>query len=173
MIQHHYEKMTIPIRSSYGVYLGVRKCPSWLETDRTLGRFARIKEEQRREYGKFVEEEVVENPLQGMQFGVVLGSRDYVERFQTKLKVKEDDPEVSQLAKAKPRVDLAKICTVGKRAYAVDDAHLRSKGRKVNEGRDVAIDLARRSGSIWILDFGFWIFQIRNLQSKLGVGSLP
>ena len=94
--------MEIPIRSSYRAYSGLRKCPSWLETDRTLGRFERIKEERRREYRKFVEEEVVENPLQGMQFGVVLGSRDFVERFQTKLKVKETDPEVLQLTKAKP-----------------------------------------------------------------------
>ena len=56
------------------------------------------------------ERRVVENPLRGARVGTVLGGGDFVKRFQTKLK--GDDPEVSRLRKAKPRVDLAKICHV-------------------------------------------------------------
>ena len=49
--------------SSYREYLGIRKCPKWLEVKRTLERFGRLEKEQRKEYRKFVEREDKENPL--------------------------------------------------------------------------------------------------------------
>jgi len=42
--------------SSYGVYVGKRKCPEWLDMEGTSERFGSESAEQRREYGRFVEE---------------------------------------------------------------------------------------------------------------------
>ena len=94
-----------------------------------------------------MEQGVAENPLREMKFGAVLGSRQFVEWFQEKVKAKRDDREVSQLAKAKPRVSLAAISELVAERYAVSEEVVRCRDRKLNEARDVAIYLSRqRSG---------------------------
>ncbi|UCE19658.1 MAG: transposase [Gemmatimonadota bacterium] len=147
--------------SSYRTYIGLSKCPPWLETGRTLERFGLTKEEQRREYRKFVEEEAAENPLRNMQFGAVLGSSSFVEQFQKKLKDRRDDPEISQLRKAKPRLDLEKIFTEVKRVYGVCNGEFLSKGRKLNEARDVAIYLARIYSGCRLIEIGEYFCGLR------------
>jgi len=130
--------------SSYRAYVGLRKPQEWLDVSGTLKMFGRSRREQRRAYRKFVEEEAVaENPLKDMAFGAVLGTREFVEWAQQKLKAKPDDREVSGLTQALPRPTLEAICELVAREYKTDESVLRVKGRKRNEPRDVAIHLSR------------------------------
>ena len=129
--------------SSYPDYLGLRSPPNWLDLQATLSHFGGQRHEQQQRYREFVEQATVTNPLQAMVFGAVLGGEDFVARAQTRLQSTQDDREIAQLVKMRPGVSFALICEVIKRAYGMSDADMMAKSRANNEGRDVAIYLAR------------------------------
>ena len=129
--------------SSYGAYLGLVKAPPWLATERTLRGFGRGAKEQHQNYREFVETGVARDPLREMKFGAVLGSRRFVDWFQRQVQSKRDDPEVSHLAKAKARVNLEQVLRAVVQTYGVSEESVRSRDRKRNEARDVAIYLSR------------------------------
>ena len=78
-----------------------------------------------------------------MRLGAVLGTDGLVEWAREKLQGRSPDAEVARLAIARPRSTLEDICRAVAAAYDVDVAELRRKGRKRQEGRDVAMHLAR------------------------------
>ena len=147
--------------SSYRAYLGLRSSPEWLATGKTLRRFGESRKEQHRKYREFVERGVAEDPLREMKFGAVLGSRQFVEWFQQKVQAKRDDPEVSQLVKAKPRVSLARISALVHQTHGGPEDALHCRGRKRNEGRDLAIYLARLRSGCRLAEIGEFFDGIR------------
>ena len=64
-------------------------------------------------------------------------------RMGARLQPTRDDREVAQLTKIRPGVPLNAICKVVQREYGLSDVDLRTKSCRRNEGRDVAIYLAR------------------------------
>ena len=129
--------------SSYRAYVGLAKPPAWLHLAKTLARFGNRLSEQRRSYREFVEEGMAENPLREMRLGAVLGTEAFVEWAREKLQARAPDAEVARLATARPRPTLEDICGVVAATYGADVPDLRHKGRKRQEGRDVAMHLAR------------------------------
>jgi len=141
--------------SSYRAYLGLRKCPDWLETARTLSRFGQGMSERRRNYKKFVEEDsTVEDPLAGLAYGAILGTQEFVEWVRKKLKLRPDDGEVTHLRLAKPRTSLARISEVVGDDYGVRSLERSSRGRTGNEARNAAIYLARERSALPLKEIG-------------------
>ncbi len=133
--------------SSYRDYLGMRKCPKWLEVKQTLEMFGRSEKEQRKEYRKFVKEEEGGNPLQEMSFGAILGTVQFVNRMREKLrnrKQKNGDSEIAGMKYARPSPGIDIVCKVVCSAYNVSREKMCVKGRKGNEIRDMAIYLSRK-----------------------------
>ena len=128
--------------SSYRAYIGLAKPWAWLDIATTLARFGDSLHEQRWHYREFVEEGMAEDPLRVMRLGVVLGTDAFVAWAREKLQTRAPDAKVARLAIARPRPSLGHICRVVAATYGVDVAELHQKGRKRQEGRDVAIHLA-------------------------------
>ena len=140
--------------SSYREYVGLRKCPPWLKVSATLGRFGGSRSEQRRKYREYVEKPVGEDPLREAVFGAVLGGRRFVEWARGQLARMREDGEVSGLAKARPRVSLARILAVVQGTGEAGAGLVVAKGRKRNEARDVAIYLAREHSGCRLSEIG-------------------
>ena len=129
--------------SSSHEYLGLRQPPTWLDLQQTLRHFGHEISQQRQRSQECVVQALVTNPLQSMVFGAVLGSKNFVATVRSRLQPTRDDREVAQLVKIRPGVPLSTICQVVQRAYGLQDADLRTKSRRGNEGRDIALYLAR------------------------------
>jgi len=141
--------------SSYRAYLGLRRCPEWLETGRTLSRFGQGMSERRRNYKEFVEEDgTVDDPLAGVAYGAILGSQEFVDWVRKKLKLRPDDGEVTQLRSAKPRTSLDQINRAVGDEYGVRSLERSSRGRTGNEARNAAIYLARERSALPLKTIG-------------------
>ncbi len=133
--------------SSYRDYLGIRKCPKWLDVKQTLEMFGRFEKEQRKEYRNFVKMGEEGNPLQEMSFGAILGTVQFVKRMREKLrnrKPEKNDSEIAGMIYARPGPGIDEICKVVGCAYDVSKEEMCVKGRKGNESRDMAIYLSRK-----------------------------
>lgn len=149
--------------SSYGVYLGLRKRPRWLEISKVLERFGDSLKEQRRRYREFVENELTGNPLDEMAFGAILGTKDFVESMRKEIKNKgtvQNEREVASLIYARPRPGLERICGITSHVHSVAKEELTVKGRKGNEVRDMAIFLSRECSHISLLEIGSYYGEI-------------
>lgn len=143
--------------SSYGVYLGRRKLPQWLEISKTLERFGASLKEQRRGYRDYVEDGLAENPLLGMAFGAILGTKEFVESMRRKIEKKgniQNEREVASLIFARPRPGLEWICEIASHIHGACKEDLTVKGRKGNEVRDMAIYLSRECSNQPLLEIG-------------------
>ncbi|MBM4050046.1 MAG: hypothetical protein FJ279_33535 [Planctomycetes bacterium] len=129
--------------SSYGAYVGLRRCPGWLDVRTTLEMFGKSVSEQRRRYREFVEEGTAQDPLKEMVFGAVLGTEKFVEWAREKLRDRREDAEVSGLVKARPEVSLDAICSAVCKEVKSEESAVRARGRRGNETRDVGIYLSR------------------------------
>lgn len=79
-----------------------------------------------------------------MVCGAVLGRDRFVEWPRQKLHDADGDREVAQRVKIRPGVSMEAICQVVCRAYDVSEEVLSARWSRDNDGRDVAIYLARR-----------------------------
>ncbi|GAX60617.1 transposase and inactivated derivatives [Candidatus Scalindua japonica] len=133
--------------SSYRDYLGTRQCPKWLDVKQTLEMFGVSEKEQRKEYQRFVIMGDEGNPLKEMSFGAILGTAQFVKRMREKLrnrKTEKSDAEISGMIYARPGPGINEICKVVCEAYDFSKEEMCVKGRKGNEGRDMAIYLSRK-----------------------------
>ena len=157
--------------SSYREYLGIRKCPKWLEVKRTLERFGRLEKEQRKEYRKFVEREDKENPLKELAFGAILGTIQFVERMREKLKDRKEvrnDAEISGMIYARPCPKIDEISEAVCAAYGIPKEELYVKGYKGNESRDAAIYLSKKYSRCTCDEIGKYFGGIRPSAVSLG-----
>ncbi len=84
--------------SSYRDYLGIRKCPKWLEVKQTLEMFGGSEKEQRKEYRDFVKNGERGNHLQEMSFGAILGTVQFIKRMREKLRSRKQEKGDSEIA---------------------------------------------------------------------------
>ena len=142
--------------SSYRAFLGLMKRPHWLEIDGTLRRWGTTREKQRRAYRTFVEEpeEVVQDPLRELEFGLILGTAKFVGWIRTTFCDRESDSQVAQLAKARPATSLATVCQVVCSAYECDQEVLLRKRKHNNEARDVALYMGRHHARRKLTELG-------------------
>jgi putative transposase len=133
--------------SSYKAFVGKAQTPSFLVTDQVLAHFGRRGGEAVRGYRSFVEEvdtRFLKSPGKRAAGGFILGKDGFVQWVKEAfLLSRDEEKEVPQLRKLKPRVSLERIVQVVCDEWGCSEDHLREKGRKRNEARDVAVYLAR------------------------------
>lgn len=144
--------------SSYSVFIGKSKRPVWLEINWLLSNFGKTKKEAYKNYKEFVEGvdiRKIKNPGLHAVNGFILGEPDFVEWVKdTFLSGREDNKEIPQLRKLKPRVSPKTIVSEVGKEYKCDEEDIRVKGRKKNVARDVAIFLSKDNCGIQFKDLG-------------------
>ncbi len=133
--------------SSYTAFIGKTQPPEWLETEWLLWSFAKKKKVARMKYTAFVDEvdsKTLENPAKNLVGGFILGDSDFVNWVkETFLSARNDEDEIPQLKRLKPRTSLNAIVQAVSGSFGSSRKHICEKGRKGNWARDIAIYLAR------------------------------
>jgi hypothetical protein len=133
--------------SSYAAIVGEQKQPKILKTDRLLCNFGKNKKEARKGYREFVEGvdvKTVKDPRKKLAGGFILGDTDFVNWVkETFLCKRDDEKEIPQLKKLKPRVTPENIVEHVSKAFNIEVIKIQKKGSKRNKAREVAIYLAR------------------------------
>ncbi|MBM4043048.1 MAG: hypothetical protein FJ290_31550 [Planctomycetes bacterium] len=133
--------------SSCRFYLGLASPPPWLAWEQVLIRHGRRLREARRAYAAFLDEGVAtppRSPLGRVVASTVLGSAAFVEKVKAWLAGRRPDPEVPAARALAPRVEPEDAEAAVCRAFGVEAAVLRQRGRWHNEPRSVAIYLCRK-----------------------------
>ncbi len=146
--------------SSYGAFDGQQKAPPFLETDWLLSTFGKNKKRARESYREFVEKadaKTLENPHRQVTEGFLLGDGDFIEWVKaTFLSERNDEKEIPQLKKLKPRAALEDVVEAVSEQFDCSQAQILAKGRKKNKARQVAIYLARDLSGVSCKDLGVY-----------------
>lgn len=144
--------------SSYSVFIGKQKSPKFLKTDWLLSNFGSNTKKARKSYKEFIEGvdiNTVKNPSEQLEGGFILGELDFVNWVkETFLSKRDDEKEIPQLKKLKPRVAPETIVDQVSKAFNTKAEKIRKKGLKRNKAREVAIYLSRELGGISCCDLG-------------------
>ncbi len=133
--------------SSYGVYLGMRESPSWLDCQAVLGRLAQNATRARAAYRRFVESRIgaeSRSALAGAAHGVLLGNEGWVERWRQRLAEQPDSPMIPTQRQLAWRPTLEDVLKVVCEDLNVERSDLVACRRRGNDGRLAAIYLSRR-----------------------------
>ena len=99
--------------SSYAAFIGKARIPAYLETNRLLSTFGKGRKGAKQNYKDFVENTditTLENPNEQVTEGFILGDWHFVNWVKnTFLSGRQDEKEILQLKKLKPRVQLETI----------------------------------------------------------------
>lgn len=133
--------------SSYPVFIGKIKTPCWLETGFLLAAFGRKKKEAVNNYKAYVEGieiKALKDPEEDIIGGFILGDIDFANWVKdTFLSTRNDEKEIPQLKRLKPKISLEKILQVVSDEFGCSKEKILEKGRKNNKARSLAIYLAR------------------------------
>jgi REP element-mobilizing transposase RayT len=133
--------------SSYPAIVGEQIPPKFLKTSWLLSNFGKNKEEARKSYREFVEGvdiNTLKDPSKKLAGGFILGDTDFVNWVkETFLCKRDDEKEIPQLRKLKPRVAPEIIVEHVSEAFNIEVAKIQKKGSKRNKAREVAIYLGR------------------------------
>ena len=146
--------------SSYGAFIGQQNTPQFLETNWLLTNFAKNKKQARRSYQDFVEKvdaKSLENPGDQVSEGFLLGDGNFIKWVkETFLSGRNDEKEIPQLKKLKPRVAIEDVVRVVSEQFKCSENHIIAKGRKNNKAREVAIYLTRDMSGVSCKDLGLY-----------------
>jgi hypothetical protein len=144
--------------SSYSAYIGEERSPKFLKTDMLLENFGSNKKEAIKNYQEFVEGvdiRTVKDLSKHLVGGFILGDTDFVNWVKdTFLSMREDEKEIPQLKKLKPRVTPEIIVEQVSKVFKIEDAKILKKGLKRNKAREVAIYLTRELSRLSCKDLG-------------------
>lgn len=144
--------------SSYSAFMGKQKSPKFLKTDWLLSNFGSNIKKARKNYKEFIEGidiNTVKDPSEQLEGGFILGDIDFVNWVkETFLSKRDDEKEIPQLKKLKPRVAPEIIVDQVSKAFNSEAEKIRKKGLKRNKAREVAIYLSRDLGGISCSDLG-------------------
>jgi putative transposase len=133
--------------SSYAAFVGERIPPKFLKTNRLLCNFGKNNKEAGKNYKEFVEGIDIKNvkdPSKKLAGGFILGDTDFVNWVKdTFLRKREDEKEIPQLKKLKPRVNPEIIVEHVSKVFNIEAIKIQKKGLKRNKAREVAIYLGR------------------------------
>jgi REP element-mobilizing transposase RayT len=133
--------------SSYRAFIGRTKPPDYLETEWLLSQFGRKPLGATSNYERFVQvipPEELENPAKRSEEGFILGTEAFVQWVKdTFLSGREENDEMPQLKRLKPRLKPARIVQAVCDDFDCEPQIILTKGRKRNLARDISIHLAR------------------------------
>jgi REP-associated tyrosine transposase len=146
--------------SSYAAYIGKAKPLQFLETKGVLANFGKRKREAQRKYKDFVEGaniKTLENPHRHVAGSFILGDSDFVSWVkETFLSGRQDEKEIPQLKKLKPKIPLETILNAVCQEFDCGQEQIATKGRKKNKAREVAIYFARALSGLSGKDLGLF-----------------
>jgi len=146
--------------SSYSAFVGKQKSPKFLKIDWLLSNFGSSTKRARKNYREFIEGvdiRSVKDPSKQLEGGFILGDTDFVNWVKdTFLSKRDDEKEIPQLKKLKPRVDPETIVDQVGAAFNIEAEKIRKKGLKRNKAREVAIYLSRDLGGMSCSDIGIF-----------------
>ena len=146
--------------SSYPAFMGKQKILKSLQTDRLLSVFGNNKKTAVKNYKNFVEDvdiDTINNPGKKITSGFILGDTDFVNWVKDAfLHGMEDEKEIPQLRKLKPKISPDVIVQAVSKEFACSMEQIITKGRKNNKAREVAIYLARDLSGITGKDLGIY-----------------
>ena len=146
--------------SSYRAFTGAKKPPAFLDTGWLLSNFGKTPKVAKRKYKAFVEgadNKTLENPAKQVTEGFILGDQNFVNWVKdTFLSGRQDEKEIPQLRKLKPKVLPEDIVKAVSKEFDCSEAQIRTKGRKNNKPREVAIYLARDMSGMSCKDLGHY-----------------
>jgi hypothetical protein len=146
--------------SSYAAFIGKTKAPPFLETEWLLSNFGKGKKEAQRRYKDFVESaniKTLENLKRHITGGFIPGDADFASWVkEIFLSGRQDEKEIPQLKKLKPKVPLETILTAVCGEFGCNQEQILTKGRKKNKARKVAIYLARDLSGMSGKDLGLY-----------------
>jgi REP element-mobilizing transposase RayT len=144
--------------SSYPAYIGEQLSPKFLKTELLLESFGRKKSEATKKYREFVESfdiNTIKDPSKQLAGGFILGDADFVNWVKdTFLSLREDEKEIPQLKKLKPRVTPETIVEQVSKVFKIEVTKILKKGLKRNKAREVAIFLGRELSRLSCKDLG-------------------
>ena len=133
--------------SSYPAFIGKIKPYDWLETGFLLAIFGKKKKEAVKNYRAYVEGvdiKTLKDPAEDIIGGFILGDADFANWVKdTFLLLRNDEKEIPQLKRLKPKVSLEKILQVVSDEFECSKEKILEKGRKKNKARVIAIYFAR------------------------------
>jgi hypothetical protein len=105
--------------------------------------FGKIKKKANQNYKEFVEGvdiKILENPNRMVTEGFILGDSDFVNWVKYNfLSDRQDEKDIPQLKKLKPRVPPGTVTTAVRKEFGCNEEQIITKGRKKNKARQVAI----------------------------------
>jgi len=138
--------------------IGKRRVPEFLEVNQLMSHFGRTQKEARRNYRDFVEGvdfKALEDPSKQVTAGFLLGDADFVEWVKkTFLSTRDDQKEIPQLKRLKPKVPLERVVQVVAQEFNCPSELIISKGRKKNKAREVALYIARETSGMSCKELG-------------------
>ena len=133
--------------SSYPGYISKRKRVGWMEYGWILSRFGSDGAAARRMYRKFVErgmEEPGDSPLAEVVGQVLLGGEEILGKVKSVLRGKEIGQEVVERRRFRDAPRAEEIIPAVASVLGIDKAMITERGRKGNEGRELALYLVKR-----------------------------
>ena len=144
--------------SSCPVFAGKRQKPDWLTTETVLSYFGEEKKESIANYKSYVEKvnrETMEDPNKNLIGGFILGGTGFVNWVKDKfLSTRNDEKEIPQLKKLKPKVTLKTIIQSVCDEFGYREEQVKIRGLKDNKARAIAIYLARDLSGVSCKDLG-------------------
>jgi len=144
--------------SSYPVFAGKRQTPDWLTTEKVLSYFGEEKKEATRNYKSYVEninKEAMEDPNKNLIGGFILGGTGFVNWVKdTFLSTRNDEKEIPQLKELKPTPPINTIIQSVCNEFGCNEDQVKTRGRKDNKARAIAMYLARDLSGVSCKDIG-------------------
>ena len=125
-----------------------------------MSNFGKSKKEAGRNYQNFVEGmdiKTIENSHSQVTEGFILGDPDFVNWVkETFLSGRQDEQEIPQLKKLKPKVQLDTIVKAVCEEFDCTNEQIITKGRKNNKAREAAIHITRDLSGMSCKDLGLY-----------------
>lgn len=144
--------------SSYRSYIGLDMTPTWLEIEPTLRRFSGAGKNRHVAYRDFVEQPgtAVINPLLERQFGVLLGSKQFIEQIQSRFSatIPGSGSDIAQLTAFRRTAAISAIVETVAEVFSTRKEKLRQRGIRNNYPREIALFLASRHTNLSRVELG-------------------
>ena len=145
--------------SSYGCFVEQREKPGCLETRKVLSYFSPKISEAIKEYKRFVENieiNALENPSKQAVEGFIIGGVGFADRVRKQMITakNEQEKEIPQLKKLKPKPALESIIEAASYVFCCRREDIVRSGKKHNLARDIAIYIARTSTGLSCRELG-------------------
>mgnify|MGYP001606169110 CR=1 FL=1 len=143
--------------SSYNGYIGKQKENDWIDYSWVLSKFAQNKKRAWQKYKEYTEEGLavkIESPFKNLLGQVVLGGEDFREKIKGYLQGGQISQEIIEIKRFEKKASPEDIIEAVAKTFGVEEKDVKSKGKRENISRSVAIYVIQRYSGIRNEDIG-------------------